>query len=104
MLRFRLASGDGAYHGLGERFGPVDARGTIVPMQLHLDGRSPSGTNETHVPIPFFVSTHGYGIFVESREAGAFDVAASNAAEVSATFEGHAGNVYLFTDPDPIRV
>ncbi len=103
MVRFNFASDDGAYHGLGERFGGVDARGTIAPMQLHTGG-TVSGTNEVHVPVPFFVNTHGYGVFVESREAGAFDVASTDAGRVSATFEGHAATLYLFTDDDPLRV
>ncbi|MEI8258682.1 MAG: TIM-barrel domain-containing protein, partial [Deltaproteobacteria bacterium] len=102
MLRVHLAADEaGAYHGLGERFGRVDARGTIVPMQLHVDGRSESSTNEAHVPVPFVASTRSYGLFVASREAGAFDVAATEATRVSATFEGAVADVYLFAARTP---
>ncbi len=105
MLRFHLAAdGNDAYHGLGERFGMVDARGAIVPMQLHVDGRSESSTNETHVPVPFMASTRSYGLFVATREAGAFDVASSDTTRVSATFEGAIADVYLFVARSPADV
>ncbi len=63
-----------------------------------------SGTNEHHVPVPFFVSTKGYGVFVKSREAGAFDVASSDSSAVTATFEGGDLDVYFYVDPDPLEV
>jgi len=103
LVRLLLAADDGGYYGLGERFGHADARGTIVPMQLALGGTA-SGFNEHHVPVPFFVSTEGYGVFVASREGGAFDVAATAPTETWATFEGGELDVYFFVDPDPRRV
>lgn len=103
MLRLNLASDDGAYVGFGERFGGTDARGAIVAMQLHLGGTA-SGTNETHVPVPFFVNSRGYGLFARSRNAGAFDVASSDPTVVSATFEGPRLELLFFADPDPIKI
>jgi alpha-D-xyloside xylohydrolase len=103
MVRFNFASDDGMYAGLGERFGGPSARGSVVAMQLHLGGTA-SGTNETHVPVPFFVSSRKYGVFVRSRNAGAFDVAATESTIVSATFETSSADLLLFTDPDPIRI
>jgi len=104
LLRWSLAADPGQYHGLGERFGEPDARGTVVPMQFGVDGRSTSGTNEHHVPVPFFVSTRAYGLFVEARTPGAFDVAASDPARVTATFEGDRASVYLFAAETPSAV
>jgi len=106
MLRFVLPTDDGAYRGLGERFGPLDPRGTVVPMQMHLTGASSSGTNEAHVPVPFVVSSRGYGMFVRTREAGAFDVGATVPGELRATFEGAAASVFFFLDArnDPTAV
>ncbi len=103
MLRLNLASDDGAYVGFGERFRSTDAKGSIVPMQLHLGGTD-SGTNETHVPVPFFVNSRGYGLFVRSRHAGAFDVAATDSAVVSATFESARLELLFFVDPDPVKI
>lgn len=103
LARLRLAADDGAVHGLGERFGRPDARGTIVPMQLALGGTT-SGTNEHHVPVPFLVSTHAWGLFVRSREAGAFDVGATDPTQVWATFEGDALDAWLFVADTPAEV
>ncbi|MDH5493189.1 MAG: hypothetical protein OEY14_14645, partial [Myxococcales bacterium] len=103
LMRLLLQTDAGGYHGLGERFGRADARGTIVPMQLALGGTA-SGTNEHHVPIPFVVSTEGYGVFVRSREAGAFDVGATDPSALGATFEGRRLEILFFVDPDPRQV
>ena len=103
LVRARLASDDGAYHGLGERHGHADARGSIVPMQFALGGTS-SGLNEHHVPVPFVVSTEGYGVFARTREAGAFDVAATKPDELRATFEGSDLELDFYVDPDPGEV
>lgn len=103
MLRLNLGADDGAYVGFGERFGGTNARGAIVPMQLHL-GTTASGTNEVHVPVPFFVNSRGYGVFVRSRYAGAFDIASTRPSVASATFEASSLEVVFFVDPDPINV
>lgn len=102
MIRVNLGSDDGGYHGLGEQFASTDHRGRVVPMQLQL-GSLDSGTNEQHAPVPFLVSTKGYGMFVESREAGAFDVASRHAERVSATFEGAGATVHFYVG-DPTEV
>jgi alpha-D-xyloside xylohydrolase len=100
MMRFVLAADDGHYDGLGERFEGSDARGHRVPMQLSVTARTrESGTNEAHVPVPFLVSSHGYGVFVESREAGAFDVAATAGDQVRASFEGGVLDLHFFVGP-----
>ena len=103
LTRAHLAADDGGYYGLGERFGHADARGTVVPMQLGL-GVTASGTNEHHVPVPFFVSPLGYGVFAQSREAGAFDVGAADPGEVRATFEGGELDLWFFVHEDPRSV
>jgi alpha-D-xyloside xylohydrolase len=104
LMRLRLAADEsGTYQGLGERFYDSDARGWIVDMQIHGGGRA-SGYNEHHVPIPFFASSNGYGLFVETREAGAFDVGATDESEVRATFEGRELSLWFYVDDDPREV
>ena len=103
LSRLSLASDNGSYQGLGERFGHAEARGSVEPMQLGLGGTR-SGTNEHHVPVPFFVSSKGYGVFVASREAGAFDVASSDPDAVHARFEGATLEIYFFVAPSPAEV
>jgi len=47
-------------------------------MFLTTGGALESDDNEAHVPVPFLVSSRGWGLFVRTREAGAFDVASSD--------------------------
>lgn len=103
MLRFDAPMDDGGYHGLGEQFAGFDARGRTVAMQMHVTGPdvAESSTNETHVPVPFMVSTKGYGVFVETTEAGAFDVGASDPGRWSARFEGTRATLHLFAQATP---
>lgn len=97
MMRFVLAADDGHYDGLGERFEGADARGHQVPMQLSVTARvRESSTNEAHVPVPFLVDSHGWGVFVETREAGAFDVAATASDQVRASFEGRVLDLHFY--------
>jgi alpha-D-xyloside xylohydrolase len=102
LVRARLRADDGSYQGLGERFTGADARGQVVPMQMSVTSLvRESGLNEHHVPVPFLVSSRSYGFFVESREAGAFDVALADADEVRATFEGSAIDYVFFSAATP---
>jgi alpha-D-xyloside xylohydrolase len=105
LVSVALALDDGFYTGLGERFDHVDPRGTVAPMHLAIDAKMDSGTNEAHVPVPFLVSSKGYGVFVASREAGAFHIGAEHAPEhMRAAFEGRSLDVTLYFDPDPLEV
>ncbi len=104
LVRVTLASDSGFYTGMGERYSHVSARGAIVPMQMLIDTKFESATNDAHVPVPFLVSSNGYGVFVESRESGAFDVAATDNGTITATFEGTEQSVWFFFARDPLNV
>lgn len=104
LVLMSLASDDGFYSGLGERFDHVDARERVVPMHIAVNGDYESGTNEAHVPVPLLISSRGYGVFIASREAGAFDVATTDPSLVRATFEGRDLDVYVYVDPDPLAI
>jgi alpha-D-xyloside xylohydrolase len=104
LVRVSLASDDGFYTGLGEQFAHVSARGAITPMHLLIDAQFESATNDAHVPVPLLVSSKGYGVFFESHEAGAFDVASTDANTVTATFEGKVSSVWFFFARDPLEV
>jgi len=64
--------------GGGERFGGVDIGGTVVPLQFRAPGPLASGTNEAHVPVPFFTTTQGFALLVENERVGALDLGASD--------------------------
>ncbi len=62
-LRFPLAKGEQIY-GLGLNFKTVQQRGRI--MRLHVDHYGGRDNGRTHAPVPFFVSTRGYGVLINS--------------------------------------
>ncbi|OIP33086.1 MAG: hypothetical protein AUK47_19575 [Deltaproteobacteria bacterium CG2_30_63_29] len=97
-----------AFYGLGEVFDKVEHRGTVRAMQMELDSSSESGGNEAHVPIPLLLGTRGWGLFVESYQAGLFDVASVDADRVDLIFAVADGarplnfKFHLFSEAAPI--
>lgn len=62
-LRFPLQRQEQLY-GFGLNFQTVHQRGKILELHVdHYDGRD---NGRTHAPTPFYVSSNGYGIFVNS--------------------------------------
>ena len=104
LLTITLAADQGFYTGLGEQFAHVSARGRVSPMFLTTGGATEMGLNDVHLPVPFLVSSRGWGLFVASREAGAFDVASTDPAAVKVSFEGRALDLWFFVGPDPLGV
>ena len=61
-LRFALGDGEDIY-GLGLNFGALRQNGTIQTLRMdHWGGRP----GRTHAPVPFYVSSRGYGVFINS--------------------------------------
>ncbi len=69
------ASTTEAFYGLGEQEDSVDSRGKLRPMQLEAVSTTESADNEAHIPIPLVIGTNGWGMFVQSKRTGLFDVA-----------------------------
>lgn len=96
-----------AFYGLGEYFDTVNHRGKLRPMQMGLEGTTESGLNNAHVPVPFLLSSKGWGLFVENPYPGAFDVARTDATEVAALYgTGSASSaglrLHLFAEDRPL--
>ena len=62
-LRFPLVKEEQLY-GFGLNFQTVHQRGRI--MQLHMDHYGGKDNGRTHAPVPFYVSSGGYGVFINS--------------------------------------
>ncbi len=62
-IRFPLEK-DEKIFGLGLNFKTVEQRGRI--MRLHVDHYGGKDDGRTHTPVPFFVSSKGYGAFINS--------------------------------------
>ncbi|MFC4210250.1 TIM-barrel domain-containing protein [Pedobacter lithocola] len=62
-LRFPLDKTEQLF-GFGLNFKSVNQRGKI--LELHVDHYNGSDNGRTHAPTPFYVSSKGYGIFINS--------------------------------------
>jgi alpha-D-xyloside xylohydrolase len=62
-LRFPLQKDEQLY-GFGLNFQTVHQRGKI--LQLHVDHYGGKDNGRTHAPTPFYVSSNGYGVFINS--------------------------------------
>src|SRR5215208_6249181 len=62
-LRFPLGPDEQLY-GLGLNFKTVQQRGTV--KQLHVDHYGGTDNGRTHAPVPFYVSSDGYGVLVDA--------------------------------------
>jgi alpha-D-xyloside xylohydrolase len=105
---FRLtltADGDEHFYGLGERFGPVDAAGGAYEMFTDISGEISSSINEVHVPVPFFVSSRGYGLFFEDPHPSHFDMNEAGDGRIRVTFSVRESLTWhVITGPDPAEV
>jgi alpha-D-xyloside xylohydrolase len=78
-------------------------------MQLEPDVNVESGSTENHVAVPFLVGSRGWGLFIETRRHGVFDVAKTEPTIVDSmwgTAEASAEGltVHLFAAPEPLDV
>lgn len=62
-LTFPLTADEQIY-GLGLQFKSVGRRGQI--MRLHMDHYGSQDNGRTHAPVPFFVSSEGYGVLINT--------------------------------------
>ena len=62
-LQFPLEVGEKIF-GLGLNFKTVEQRGRI--LRLHVDHYGGEDNGRTHAPVPFYVSSKGYGVFINS--------------------------------------
>ncbi len=95
------------FYGLGEWPSEVDHRGKLIPAQMEVDAMSESSDDENHVPVPLVLGTTGWGMFVESRRPGAFDLARQSATMIEVTFGTGADTpsglaFHLFTADQPL--
>lgn len=85
--------------GLGEMFDTLDAAGSIREMQIRAEGRSESATNEVHVPVSFFQTTAGLGLFADQREPGALDFGVMRPAVTRIAYNGTRLRLHLWAEP-----
>lgn len=97
-MELRLLSDDRTgYYGTGERFNALDQRGYVLP--LISDDRYGNKGVGAYKPVPFFMSTQGFGVWVDSYAPGAFDLSGSQRFVSRLTFHGTRLRVVFFGGP-----
>ncbi|HUP50131.1 MAG TPA: TIM-barrel domain-containing protein, partial [Thermoanaerobaculia bacterium] len=75
-FRLRMKSDDETeYYGTGERFQALNQRGYVLPLRV--DDRYGNKGVGSHKPVPFFISSKGFGVWVDSFAPGTFDLSGS---------------------------
>lgn len=87
-----------SYYGLGERFDTLDHAHTVV-KNLSTDNAGVKGSS-SYKPIPFFMSTTGYGLWVDTTGEATFDLNASDGAEIAVDATTAKLRIVLFTGPE----
>ncbi|MBU0715001.1 MAG: hypothetical protein KJ964_06560 [Verrucomicrobia bacterium] len=85
--------------GLGQRFDGVSQRGK--EFRIWAEDRWNVTEDNSYVPIPFFMSTAGYGLFMNRFEAATFNIGKKEPARILVVSESRVLDVYIFLSPDP---
>lgn len=96
------AEPDEHFFGFGEKFTDFDKRGQRITTWNSDCGGAFS--ERAYKNVPFFLSSRGYGVFVDSTTAVNFDMVASNTATFSLINPDDALDYYVIAGPDPKSV
>lgn len=66
---------DEAFYGFGERFNALNQRGNELDVRVFEQYKQQG--RRTYIPIPFFVSSRGYGVFLDTNRYVTYDLAAT---------------------------
>ncbi len=97
LSRLSLGVGEQVY-GLGERFTPFIKNGQVVDM-WQADGGTSS--EQAYKNIPFYLSSRGYGVFVNHPGAVSFEVGSESVGQVQFSVEDQTLEYYVVAGPTP---
>ncbi|MEC0238939.1 alpha-xylosidase [Paenibacillus dokdonensis] len=100
--REQLDLGVGEYiYGLGERFTPFVKNGQIVEIWNEDGGTS---SEQSYKNIPFYLSSKGYGVFVNHPEKVSYEIASENVSRVQFSVEGESLEYFIIGGGSPKAV
>lgn len=101
-IREQLDTAVGEYfYGFGEKFTSFTKNGQNVEI-WNADGGTCS--DQSYKSIPFYVSSRGYGIFVNSADKVSFEVCSDTVSKVSFTLPGESLEYFVIGGEDLIEV
>lgn len=96
------AEPDEHFYGFGEKFTDFDKRGQRLEM-WNYDAYG-AHSERAYKNVPFFISTRGYGIFVDSVMPTQFDMACSNHSTFSFIVPDSALDFYVIAGKNPKEI
>ncbi len=101
-MREQLSMGiDELIYGLGERFTSFVKNGQSVDI-WNRDGGT--GSEQAYKNIPFYLSSEGYGVFVNQPENVSFEIASENVDRTQFSVEGQSLEYFIIDGPTPKEV
>jgi len=102
---FASPSSDEGFYGFGERYNALNQRGNTLDVRV-FDQYKGQG-KRTYLPIPFCLSSRGYGLYLATNRHVTYDLAASHSDRWS--FDAELGmdavlEYYLITDEHPRQI
>ncbi len=97
-----LRSGERLY-GLGERYGPLNRRGQKLSCWVS-DTWATNTTELSYKPVPFLMSSRGYGIFVHSSARCVFEVGSYSYVSWSFFVDDGALDYYVIAGETPQKI
>ncbi|WP_062429895.1 TIM-barrel domain-containing protein [Herbidospora daliensis] len=97
-----LAPADEAFGGFGESFTPLDKRGQR-PLMWNFDAFG-AESQRAYKNVPFYLSSRGYGIVVDSGMPVEFDMCQSTHSDVQIVVPDDLIDYYVLGGPDPADV
>lgn len=85
-------------YGLGERFGAFVKNGQVVDV-WNADGGT--STEQAYKNVPFYVTTGGYGVFVNQPERVSFEVGSEITSRTQFSVEGQSLEYFVIHGPAP---
>lgn len=93
-----------AFYGFGERFNALDQRGEKLDVRVYEQYRA-QGTR-TYIPVPFFLSSRGYGLYLDSSRHVDYDLAGAGETWSYRAEIGESGTLscYLIARDEPWQI
>jgi alpha-D-xyloside xylohydrolase len=88
-------------YGLGERFTPFVKNGQTVDVW---NGDGGTNSDVAYKNVPFYLTNHGYGVFVNHPERVSFEIASENVERVQFSVPGEVLEYFLIYGPSPKEV
>jgi alpha-glucosidase len=96
---------DEGFFGLGERFARANHRGHEVINWTEDSCLTPQpGHDWSYFPVPFFLSSRGYGVLLDTTRRAVFRMANERPDAWAASVDGTELDLVIFSGPDPLDV